>query len=193
MKKFGCYFFVILFLVSSCQKVKKKSNEFIDHSKTELADFSKKTWKNSVEFTFRSLSSVENVNLGEIYAPLKDSLKIHQNNGVRFNSPLGFNSCFFKYKADKKEVLEYLSIVDTRLPNISDENYLKTDGDEIFKSLSFIEEIFPKYNDRISFFYEVKDNPNFEFYRCNKYPRANYLAINRKSGMIYHLVSYYWD
>lgn len=51
----------------------------------------------------------------------------------------------------------------------------------------------PEFKKQISFFYKIENIENIEFYRCNKYPNANYIAVDIDNGIIYHLIEKYWD
>jgi hypothetical protein len=184
--------FTILIVFCSCQRAKKKGKELIEKSKTEIADVSKKAWKKSVNFAFNSFSSTEKVNLSDIYSddniPETDEMK-----SVQINFPPNFYSCYFKYKSDKTEMLEFLSNLKTKHSDISDAETEKTNGSEMKKNLEFIEREMPEFKKEILFFYGIKNIENIEFYRCNKYPNANYLAIDIDNGIIYHLIEKYWD
>ncbi len=184
--------FTILIILCSCQRAKNKGKELIEKSKTEIADVSKKAWKKSVTFAFNSFSSTEKVSLIDIYSdeniPEMDKMK-----SVRINFSPNFYSCYFKYKSNKTEMIEFLSDLETKQFNVSDSETKKTDGSDIKKNLEFIEREMPEFKKEISFFYEIETIENIEFYRCNKYPNANYLAINIDNGIIYHLIENYWD
>lgn len=180
----------ILIVVFSCQKAKKTGKQLIE--KTEIADASKKSWKKSVDFAFSNLSTTEKTTLSEIYPHTKiPNIVLIEN--VKINFPSNFYSCYFKYRAEKQEILTFLSELNTTLPNISDENYEENDGKEIRKNLDFIETKMSDYKEDISFFYEINKIEKIEFYRCNKYPNSNYLAVDVKKGIIYHLIENYWD
>ncbi|MGJ8551314.1 hypothetical protein [Winogradskyella wichelsiae] len=182
----------ILIVFCSCQRAKDKGQELIEKSKSEIANVSKKAWKKSVNFAFNSFSSTEKVNLSDIYSdeniPEMDEMK-----SVQINFPPNFYSCYFKYKSDKTEILKFLSDLKTKQTEISDTETEKTDGSEMKKNLEFIESEMPEFKKEISFFYEIENIENIEFYRCNKYPNANYLAVDINNGIIYHLIEKYWD
>ena len=184
--------FTVLIVFCSCQRAKNKGKELIEKSKTEIADVSKKAWKKSVNFAFNSFSSTEKVKLSDIYTneniPEMDEIK-----SVQINFPPNFYSCYFKYKSDKTEMLEFLSDLKTKQSDISDTQTEKIDGAEMKKNLEFIEREMPEFKRQISFFYEIENIQNIEFYCCNKYPNANYLAIDMDNGVIYHLIEKYWD
>ena len=184
--------FTILIVFCSCQRAKKKGKELIEKSKTEITDVSKKAWKKSVNFAFNSFSSTEKIKLSNIYSneniPEMDEMK-----SVQINFPPNFYSCYFKYKSDKTEILDFLSHLNTKQSDISDKKTEKNDGTEIKRNLEFIEREMPEFKKEISFFYDINNIENIEFYRCNKYPNANYLAIDVDNGIIYHLIENYWD
>ena len=182
----------ILIIFCSCQRAKNKGKELIEKSKTEIADVSKKAWRKSVNFAFNSFSSTENVTLKDIYSdeiiPEMDELK-----SVQINFPPNFYSCYFKYKTDKAGIIKFLSELKTKQPEISDAEIKKSDGNELKKNLEFIEREMPDFKKKISFIYNIENIENIEFYRCNKYPNANYLAIDVDKGIIYHLIEKYWN
>ncbi|SHJ26656.1 hypothetical protein SAMN04488096_1271 [Mesonia phycicola] len=182
----------ILIIFCSCQRAKNKGKELIEKSKNEIADVSKKTWKKSVNFVFNSFSSTENVTLKDIYSdeiiPGMDEMK-----SVQINFPPNFYSCYFKYKTDKAGIIKFLSELKTKQPEISDAEIKKSDGNELKKNLEFIEREMPDFKKEISFFYNIENIEKIEFYRCNKYPNANYLAIDVDKGIIYHLIEKYWN
>lgn len=184
--------FTILIVFCSCQRAKNKGKELIEKSKTEIADISKKAWKKSVNFAFNSFSSTEKVKLKDIYSD-EDIPEIDEMKSVQINFPPSFYSCYFKYKSDKTEIIKFLSDLNTNQFDISDVETEKTDGSEMKKNLEFIEREMPELKKEISFFYEIENIDNIEFYRCNKYPNANYLAIDIDNGIIYHLIEKYWD
>lgn len=184
--------FLIIITFCSCQRTKNKSKELIEKSKTEIADVSKKTWKKTLSFAFNSFSSTENVNLKDIYsdATIPEIVEIKS---VQINFPPNFYSCYFKYESDKTQILKFLSNLETSQPDITDSTFVESDGTEMKDHLKFIESEMPKFKKEILFFYEIEDIQNLEFYRCNKFPNANYLAIDMDNGVIYHLVNSYWD
>jgi hypothetical protein len=184
---------ILTFIIfCSCQRAKNKGKKLIEKSKIEIADVSKKTWRKSVNFAFNSFSSTENVALKDIYSD--DNIpKIDEIKSVQINFPPNFYSCYFKYKADKTEIIKFLSDLKTKLPDISDGETEKVNGKEMKNNLEFIEREMPKFKKEISFFYAIKNIENIEFYRCNKYPNASYLAIDIENGIIYHLIERYWN
>lgn len=183
---------MLLVVFCSCQRTKNKGKELIEKSKIEVADVSKKAWKKSVNFAFNSFSSTDKVNLSDIYSneniPEMDEIK-----SVQINFPPNFYSCYFKYKSNKTEMLKFLSDLKTKQSDISDTETEKTDGSEMKNNLEFIARKMPEFKKEILFFYEIKNIENIEFYRCNKYPNTNYLAIDIDNGIIYHLIGKYWD
>ena len=184
--------FTFLIILCSCQRAKNKGKVLIEKSKTEIADVSKKAWKKSVNFAFNSFSSTQDVTLKDIYSdeniPEMEDIK-----SVQINFPPNFYSCYFKYKSDKTEMIKFISDLKTKQPDISDAEAEKTDGNEMKKNLEFIEREMPEFKKEISFFYEIENIENVEFYRCNKYPNANYLGVDIDNGIIYHLIEKYWD
>src|SRR5690606_37896827 len=104
-----------------------------------------------------------------------------------------FYSCYFKYESDTTDILKFLSNLKTQQPDISDSTFVELDGTEMKDHLQFIESEMPKFKKEILFFYEIEDIQNLEFYRCNKFPNANYLAIYIDNGIIYHLIESYWE
>jgi hypothetical protein len=184
--------FTILIVFCSCQRAKNKEKELIEKSKTKITNVSKKAWKKSVNFAFKSFSSTEKVNLNDIYSD-ENIPEIDEIKSVQINFLPNFHSCYFKYKSDKSEMIDFLSDLKTKQSDISDTETEKTDGSELKKNLEFIEDEMPEFKKEISFFYEIENIKNIEFYRCNKYPNANYLAIDIDNGIIYHLIEKYWD
>lgn len=183
---------MILILFCSCQRAKNKGKELIEKSKTEITDVSKKTWKKSINFAFNSFSTTEKVKLNDMY--INENLpEIDEMKSIQINFPPNFYSCYFKYKSNKTKMLEFLSNLKTKRSDISDIKAKKTHGTEIKRNLEFIKLEMPEFKKEISFFYEIENIRNIEFYQCNKYPNANYLAIDIDSGIVYHLIEKYWD
>ena len=182
----------ILIIFCSCERGKNKGKEFVEKSKTEIADVSKKTWKKSVNFAFNKLSSTENTALEGIY-PNENIPEMEKIKSIQINTPPNFYSCYFKYKSNKAEILEFLSDLKTERPDISDAKAIKTDGQEMIERLEFIDNELTEFKKEISFFEKINDIENLEFYRCNKYPNVNYIAVDIENGIIFHLIQNYWD
>ena len=196
----------LLFLIA-CQKVtnkskdvidktevviKENSNRIISKSKKEIKKGASNTWEKSVKFSFNEFTTTENIRLSQVY--LNENIpRIEELNGIKFIYPISFYSCYLSYKADKAEILNFLSNIKTRLPDISDQKYRETSGKEIKKNLEHIEEEFPDFKNKIIFFYELENSKDIQFYNCTKYPNANYLAIDNENGIIYHMIQKIWD
>ena len=155
MKTYIKIILTLLIVLCSCQRAKNKGKELIDKSKTEVADVSKKAWKKSVSFVFNSFSSAEKVNLSDIYFD-ENIPEIDKIESVQINFPPNFYSCYFKYKSNKKEVIEFLSDLKTKHSDISDTKTEKTDGNEMKKNLKFIERKMPEFKKEILFFMKLK-------------------------------------
>jgi len=180
------------FVFCSCERVKKTGEELVEISKSEISEVSKKVWDKTVEFTFEGFSYTDQITLKDIY-PNENIPEFELIQSIKINTPINFYSCYFKYRADKKETLKFLSDLKTSLPDISDSTYEVTNGKEIEKNLESVKLRAPELEEEISFFFEINSIENIEYFRCNKYPNANYLAIDVKNGIIYHLIEYYWD
>ncbi|MFD2892755.1 hypothetical protein ACFS5J_12105 [Flavobacterium chuncheonense] len=188
-------FKIVMFLsfvsvLYSCQKVKNEGKELIEVSKSEIKDFSKKAWKKSLDYTLESLTTSDKKSIKKFYKAIPVTEEI---NGVQINFPPNFYSGYYKYKANKDSLFQFLTEINTRLPDISDKVVVLSVDQEILDSFTFIEEKTPKMKEKISFFYEIKNIKNCTFYRCNKYPNANYLAIDPENGLVYHFIQNYWD
>lgn len=181
-----------LIFFCSCERVKNKGEELVELSKTEIDKASKKAWDNTVDFALEELSYTEKITLKDIYSS-KGIPELKLVESIQINYPLSFYSCYFKYKADKVDVLKFLSDLNTAFPDISDSKYQESNGKEIKKNLEFIELKMSKLKKEISFFFEINSIEKVEYFRCNKYPHANYLAVDVKNGTIYHLIEKYWD
>lgn len=184
--------FLIVIALCSCQRTKNKGKELFEKSKTEIADVSKNAWKKSANLAFNSFSSTENVSLKDIYSD-ETILEMHEIKSLQINFLPNFYSCYFKYESDTTDILKFLSNLKTQQPDISDSTFVELDGTEMKDHLQFIESEMPKFKKEILFFYEIEDIQNLEFYRCNKFPNANYLAIDIDNGIIYHLIESYWE
>ncbi|NRD19470.1 hypothetical protein HNV08_05375 [Winogradskyella eckloniae] len=183
---------VLLISIYSCQRAKNKGKEIIKTSKNEISNVSKKAWEKSINYAFNSLSYAENISLIDIYSE-EDLPEMDKINGVRINCPPNFYTCFFKYKSNKTEILEFLSNLNTKPNDIFDKEPIQTDEYYMHKSLEFIEEQLPNFKNNISFFNDLKAIKSIEYYRCNKFPYENYLAIDIDNEIIYHIIKNYWD
>ena len=183
---------ITLVFFISCNKVKNKGNELIEKSKKKVSIVSKKAWEKSIKFAFNNLSTSENISLEKIY-PDNKLPPIKMIESIKIKYPSNFYSCYFKYESKKDGILNFLSSLKTRLPKISDKKYIKIKKEVFLKKFDFIEKITPNVNNKIEFFKEIKNIKEMEYYRCNKYPNANYIAIDIKNGTIYHLIEKYWD
>lgn len=176
----------------SCQEAKVQGEDLIDKSIDKTKEVTKESLKEGIDKTFGVLTSTKRSSFQSVFKTA-DSLNVKDIEGLWIDFPVSFYYCFLKYEADRETVLEYIASQPTRLPEISDQTWHTIDSGEMFSNLRFIEEKAPGIMAQLDFFMELKEKDGLEYFRCNRYPNAHYVAVDSNAGIIYHHFESYWD
>jgi len=170
----------------SCDSIKGKIESVSDSVKTKIQD---------KIVSALELDKIESrpMSFKDFFKPKGDELNIEHIDGVWFDLPMAFHYCFLKYKTDKDGALNYISNLNPQYSDISDSTYMHCDSSFVFEKLTSFYESFPAESNKISFFDELKNASNLEFYKCAKYPNRHLFAYDANEEIMYHFFERYWD
>jgi hypothetical protein len=177
---------IILFLAGctgmvSCQRVKDKSNELVGKTKNKIGE----AWKKKVDETFDALTTSHQSSFGEVFGTT-DTPKIEEIDGLWIDWPASFYYGFLKYKADKKQVLDFIIDQPTTKEDYSGNSWTENNGEDLLSNLHMIETDHPHLKKKLTFFYELRDLKGLAFYQCDRFPKTHYIAFDAKTGIVYH-------
>lgn len=181
-----------LFIITfSCQKIEEKLQQTVDETTQKVKDEStkiiKENFEQQINETFKGLTNSEDVAFSKIF--INNTLsKLDSTKGKSVQLPTGSNIIVFKYKMEKKPMLEFLQNQPTTDEAKSDKIAQKIDGEIIMSKLKIIEGFLPKELTDSPVFQSNKDNKSLEFYRLNRVPLQSTMIYNPKDSTFFHLV-----
>ncbi|MFC6268032.1 hypothetical protein [Frigoriflavimonas asaccharolytica] len=182
-------FFFLVF--SSCQKIEEKISQTVDETTQKVKDKSNKIiqekFDDKINETIKNLTNSEDIAFSKVFQnntlQTLDSIK-----GKSLVLPTGSKVIIFKYKMEKKTLLEFLQSQPSTDNANSDKIAKKIDGQEILAKLKMAESFLPKELTDNPVFQSNKDNKSLEFFRLNRIPLQSTLIYNPKDSTFFHLV-----
>ena len=181
----------LLLINFSCQKIEEKMQQTVDETTQKVKDQSTKIirekFDQQINETIKNLTNSEDIAFSKVFInntlPSLDSIK-----GKSVQLPTGSNVIVFKYKMEKKPLLEFLQKQPTTDEAKSDKIAQKINGEKIMEKLKMAEAFLPKEITDNPVFQSNKDNKSLEFYRLNRAPLQSTLIYNPKDSTFFHLV-----
>ncbi len=169
----------------SCNRAKQKGRKLIDRTQEVLENKIDELINENLEFHKTSF-------IKEFGEP--NHFKINHQEGIWFDMPLGFYYGFLKYEANSDSIMNYISNIETNLPDISNTSFSPTDTNQISSNTKHLKDQYgQKLNGELDFFEDYKKLKSFKIYQCNRYPKSHILIVDEKSGIIYHHFEKIWD
>ncbi len=185
--KFLLHFFILVGVLKgsfSCtdtrNKLKKKWNESSEY----LDEQSKKLRKNAFDAVFGK-GSARSTTFSECYGDIL-KLKVKENKGVWMDMPAGFYYCFLTYQVDTS--LLFSRMIQLKNKENTPGQIVKGDVSELKIACDLLKKDYPDLYEQIPFFLPALNSSNMEYKQLNRFPETHYLAIDKKSGLIYHFV-----
>lgn len=190
MKKSGLATLLCITLFS-CNKIEEKINQTIDETtesvKQKAKDAVKETLDSTISESINSVANAENAMFNEVFPNAEPDL-MTDFKGKKVKFPNGSPAYIFKYKADKKELIDFLESQPTTDENRSDKAVRKIDGQGIIDKISLAEKFLPEGTVDTSFLEEIKNDKNIEFYRLKRIPNNSTIIYNPKNNQVFQFV-----
>jgi len=181
-------FSLLLFCLSSCQKIEESITTVVSETKQKAQQKAKETVQETVNEQIGKLMNAENVQFEEVF-PTQNNLTLENLAGKKVVLPNGTLFYVFKYKtSDKDLLLKTLVTQPTADEAKSEKEFQKVDGTAIVKKITFFEKFLPANSVDMSFLDDIKNDENIEYYKVKRFPNASTVIYNPKNEMVYQFV-----
>jgi hypothetical protein len=187
MKNF-IFLSVLLFSLTSCQKIEENISSIVSETKEKAEQKAKETVQETINEQLGKIVNSENIQFEEVF-PHENNLVFENLVGRKVAFPNGTPFYIFKYKVvDKDLLLKTLVEQKTTDEAQSKREFDKVDGATIIEKITFFEKFLPANSIDLSFLDDIKNDKNIEYYKIKRFPNASTLIYNPKNEMVYQFV-----
>lgn len=181
-------FTVFILSLVSCDKISETVSESMSAAADKAQQKTTEAVQQTVHEQLQKLMNAESVSFQGVFSGTEE-LQLDHLVGKKLTFPNGSPLYIFRYKTtDRAKLIHTLVAQPTSDESQSMKTFEKLDGSNMVEKLAFLEKFVPANTIDLSFFNDMKTNPQIEYYKIQRFPHASTVIVNPKTGMVYHFV-----